>query len=116
MVAPVYWDSEYSEYWATVKGKTEALKLLLQHGGGPHRADRYGKNPVHKAASNGKTEALQLLLQHGGDPNRADQYGATPVHYAAARGNTEALQLLLQSGGDPNNKVLALLKAAGGKQ
>ena len=88
-------------FWAAVRGKTEALQLLLQHGGDPNRADQYGKTPVHMAAVKRKTEALKLLLQHGGDPNRADKHGRTPVSIAAARGNTE---------------VLALLKAAGGKQ
>ena len=118
-------------YWATVKGKTEALKLLLQYGGDPNRANKHDYTPVHDAANRGIIEPLQLLLQYGGDPNRADTDGNTPVHHAADRGNTEALQLMLQHGGDPNRAAkngdtpvhmawttedLALLNAAGGKQ
>jgi hypothetical protein len=71
-------------YWATVKGKTEALQLLLVHGADPNRANRIGENPLYLAAASERTEALQLLLQHGGDPNRASKYGRTPVSIAVS--------------------------------
>jgi cytohesin len=95
-------DGRTGVHWAAAKGKTEALQLLLQHGGDPNRADKYGQTPVSIAAVKENTQALQLLLQHGGDPNRAAKNSRTPVHKAASNGKTEALQLLLQHGGDPN--------------
>ena len=81
---------------AACHGQTEVIRLLLQCGGDPNRANPNGNTAVHTAAANGHTDAIQLLLQSGGDPNRADNYGHSPMRYAA---QYSRIQQLLQSAG-----------------
>ena len=91
-------------HWAARKGKTEVVKLLLEHGANVNAKDRFGNTPLHLAAWKGKTEVVDLLLTNGADINAKNNDGETPLHWAACNGHTEVVELLLERDADTEAK------------
>ena len=87
-------------YSAAKKGHKDVVRLLLDSGADPNKANNYGNTPLHWAAYKGHKDMVQLLLDRWADPNKAGHFGWTPLHYAAKNGHTVVLQLLLDSGAD----------------
>jgi hypothetical protein len=56
------------------------IKLLLERGANPNRADRRGWTPLHYAARTGDREVITCLLAAGADPKLEDEDGITPLH------------------------------------
>ena len=79
----------------------DVVKLLINSGADPNKADSGGFTPLHRAARSGCKDIIQLLLNSGADPNKADNYGQTPLHWAAGHGHKDIVQLL-HSVADPN--------------
>jgi ankyrin repeat protein len=67
--------------------------------------DRFGRTPLHYAASYGYVVAVMRLLRRGADPNAGDDIGQTPLHLAACVGRFDIATLLLRYGADPNVKT-----------
>jgi len=115
------------------EAKPATARLLIAYGAHVNAADRKGRTPLHRAASEGLLEVAELLLQagadvnvraedgatplhesaanvaelllfYGADPNVQDARGASPLHRAAGRGDESTVRLLLQLGGDPTLK------------
>ena len=94
--------------YASKKGHTETVRLLLDHGANPNSQDKYGDTPLILAVAYGdmseeSTDILRLLLDHGADVNVQDNDGNTALMTAMTeeRG-AEIVKLLLDHGADPN--------------
>ena len=113
---------------AALRGNHTILKLLLEHGASPLRADArlwmasndlsilkllvasglsanqrdyHGLSPLAYAARGDKgshPDKLRLLLSEGAVINQAGAHDRTALHYAARAGFTEVVGLLLQAG------------------
>ena len=87
-------------------GHLEAVRLLVDAGADPGRADSDGATPLTNAAMNGYLEAAQLLLDAGADLDGSvdsarwtvDCDGFTPLMSTAVHGQLEVLRLLLGRG------------------
>jgi ankyrin repeat protein len=106
---------------ATLDGKPEIVKLLLEKGANAKKPGKEGQAALHLAAILKNEEILKVLLDGGADPNqpffspvkpafldRVDDdlfkkwlqrdSGLTPLMLAASRGDTEMLKALLEKG------------------
>ncbi len=83
-------------------GKTEVVKLLLEHGADKNGQDSYGQSLVMTAASNHRTDALALLIAAGADVNAANQYRITPLAVAAEQGHLDVVNMLVAAGAKVN--------------
>lgn len=99
---------------AAIKGKTEALTMLLEAGADPNILNGTRKGPILAlAAMGGHPEIVKILLAAGADPNAADEpYGYTVLHSAAeAFGAPDSTQTEI----DNITETVRLLLAAGAK-
>jgi len=82
-------------------GAIEIMKLLLNNNAETNGADKFGKIPLHYAATR-SSEAVNILLSKGSAVNRQDyNYGFTPLHYAVLN-NNGAVSSLLNGGAKVN--------------
>ena len=87
-------------YRATMAGRVEVVKVLLNAGADPTlRADdsRSVLNPLQVAAKFGRADILQMFLDQGADPN-APGKEATPLHLALKTQKDDIVRLLLEAG------------------
>ena len=120
-------------FYSSLKGHTEAVKLLLVNGANPNHTRLTEKcTPLHGAVQNNHLEVIGLLLDAGADPTLKTDEGETPLdiaqncHYAEAQrllatavygweltevgSDYEKCKALLQKGVNPNTDF-ALHKA-----
>jgi len=86
-------------------GKTEAARILLEHGA---LVDAYTRNPfanqpLHAAAAGRHVEVCRVLIAAGADVNATQHGGYTPLHEAAQHGDVEMSELFLSAGADPES-------------
>ena len=87
--------------FASMRGRTEIVRLLLQRGDEPNLENTYsGHTPLYEASSSGYTDIVKLLLENNADPNITRGY--TPLHLASMKGYTNIVKLLLENGANPN--------------
>ena len=65
--------------WATMTGKIEAAKLLLQLGADVNVRHEDGGTPLHIAAFLGRAEIAELLIKEGADVNAKNRDGDPPA-------------------------------------
>ncbi|OXV05062.1 hypothetical protein Egran_07170 [Elaphomyces granulatus] len=100
-------DTRNALFWATARGHTDVVKLLLERGANVNQTFQYGETVTAKAASDGNIPILQLLTEHGAILNN-DPSAHGPIFYwsplglAAIHGKAEAIRFLLVHGTDPN--------------
>ena len=46
-------------------GKTEIVRLLLDHGANTEAEDKSGRTPLQMASGDGKDEIVRMLMEHG---------------------------------------------------
>ena len=82
---------------AAWKGRTDAVRWLVEHGA---RLNRAGKewSAVHYAAFAGHEEIVRYLLERGADANARSTNGSTPLMMAAREGHEEIATRLLSAG------------------
>lgn len=83
---------------AAAGGHLDIVKLLLDAGANPNRADQQSFYPLHLAASACAHEICSLLLAAKATVDVTTNKGGTPLHVAAATGCSTVLQVLLKQG------------------
>ena len=98
---------------AVKTGNIEAVKQHLDAGADVNAKGKYGRAPLHYAASRGLKKIIELLIARGADVNTkievGDYIGQTPLDGAIQWDRTESAELLRKHGG----KTAEELKAAG---
>ena len=76
------------------------MRLLLDAGADPGRADGDGATPLMLAAGEGQLEVLRLLLGRGTavDVSQLDTVGFTAFHYACYSNQPECAEALVRAG------------------
>ncbi|KAK2187169.1 hypothetical protein NP493_173g03035 [Ridgeia piscesae] len=88
-------------FWASVRGYSELVELLLALGAHVGATTRWGATSLHGASDNGHVTVVRKLLHWGADVNAQTQGKDTPCHLAAYRGHTELVGELLAAGANP---------------
>jgi ankyrin repeat protein len=80
-------------------GRTEAVRILLEHKADSNASLDSGWRPLHAAAQEGHAAVARLLLLHRASPDaRLKEDKLTPLHLAAHNGHLEVVRLLLEKG------------------
>ena len=87
--------------FASMNGRIEIVRLLLDKGIDPNMVDKYDKTALHFASISGNTGIVKLLLDRGTDLDIVDNYG-TALMWASMYGHIDIVELLLAKGSDPN--------------
>ena len=87
-------------YHATMEGRLDEVRALLDQGAPVHFADVKGDQALHHAAIRGHNEIIDLLVARGADVNARNGYGRTPLIYAAYYGHASTCSQLLSLGAD----------------
>ena len=94
---------------ASLYGRFDIVRLLLDHGATANSEDRFGRTPLHLVAEGeqnleqDRVRAAQLLLDRGADVNAQDEDGATPLHLASHLGRIDIARVLLDRGATTNS-------------
>ena len=86
---------------AAWNGNDSLVKILLDFGADPKRADNHGRTPLYYAVRCGHKEVVEVLMDGGADPNKPDNYLDNPLFRAVSFGHKDVAQLLLNKGADP---------------
>lgn len=109
-------------HWASAKGDTETMKLLIDRGAKvdivvdtrsmrdpkapssskPEVFKNHFRSALSLAAEYGHHECVRLLCDHGALKSSTVHLGQLPLLFAAQNGHDECVQLLLTNGVDPN--------------
>jgi len=87
---------------AILRRKTDMVRLLLDRGADPRRADASQRSPLQMAVERADAGLVGLLLARGADPTARDKAGWTPLHHAGAKNQLAIARLLLEGGAKPN--------------
>jgi uncharacterized protein len=89
--------------WAANFGRTEAARVLLDHGADTKPQEKEtGWTALITAAANGKTEVVKLLVDKGANLNQQDRGGRTALMWALQKGHRNPAIVLLDKGADVN--------------
>lgn len=94
-------------HWASSAGRTDKMKILMDHGADPFILSNLYANIIHAAAEskalNGLVGALEIWKRYPQrlNINQANRWAETPLH-VAAWGSVECVRLLLEAGADRN--------------
>merc|ERR1719228_912206 len=72
-------------HFASSKGYSEVVEILLRHGADPNQKDQLGNTALHLAACTNHVPVVTLLLRAGTDITTLDNNGRTPLHLAQAK-------------------------------
>ena len=86
---------------ASIHNQCDIIKVLIESGADPNRADEDGLTSIHWSAKNGHADALETLIACGARYDDADISGSTPLHCAAESGHKDVVSVLLKRGADP---------------
>lgn len=81
---------------AILHNDKEMVRLLLEKGANPNKADGDGDLPLHLCED---LEICKMLLDAGADANAVDKQGYTAMGWAASRERLDIVQALQQAGG-----------------
>jgi len=85
-------------HFATVRGKAECAKVLVENGAGLNPCTGTGKTPLHLAADRGFLEIATVLVEGGADLGAQDDEGWSPLHYAAEKDRVDVAVYLIKKG------------------
>lgn len=86
---------------AVMNGRTDAVRILLEHGASVEPRDTIDLIPLCLASSGGHADIVHLLLQKGAKIV-ANAEGLYPQALAARAGHAQCVRLLVASGGNPD--------------
>jgi len=81
-------------HWACTRGHTDAVRLLLSHGGDINSLDIKSTPPLVIAAQYDHTILVFSLVRSKADINLLDDCEDSALHWAAYKGNSQTLALL----------------------
>jgi len=84
--------------YASMQGRTEIIRLLVDKGANVNSQDAYGQTPLILAAWNGDAATIQLLLSYHADMNAHDQSVKTALMWARAEGHNTVVDVLKTAG------------------
>jgi ankyrin repeat protein len=94
---------------AVKTGNIEAVKQHLDAGADVNAKGKYGRTPLHYAASRGLKKIIELLIARGADVNTkievGDYKGQTPLDGATQWNLTETADLLRKHGGKTKKEL-----------
>lgn len=89
-------------WFASWRGRKEALRLLLTHGANPNVKSTFGDTPLHVAPDG---ETVRILVEHGARLDERDlSMGATALHRCSGRSATAKAAALISLGADVQSK------------
>ncbi|XP_065178929.1 uncharacterized protein LOC135809498 isoform X2 [Sycon ciliatum] len=95
-------EGETALHWASLLGRLDMVKLLLQHGAElacpVEGAEGFGQHPIHWAASKGQLHVVDFFLRNGASIEEIDGKGCSPL-LTASQNNHVTLVLFLLSRG-----------------
>jgi len=91
-------DGRTALMWASLKGHTGVVRLLLDKGAAIDEKDWRGDTALIKASENGHPEVVQLLLGKGAPVDEKSNLGSTALVVAGWNSHTEVVQLLFDKG------------------
>jgi ankyrin repeat protein len=98
-------DSWTALIWASRKGHTDIVELLLNNGANVNLAPYSGVSALHLASKYGHKQIVELLLNKGADVNAETSGKFTALILASEQGNIDIVKLLLDNGADVNAKT-----------
>jgi ankyrin repeat protein len=87
---------------ATVEGKTELVRILIEAGVDVNAISPYSYSLLHYAVSHDCVAIVESLIRAKANVNVQDGCGNTPLRTASARGNVEIVNMLIKAGADLN--------------
>ena len=95
---------------ASLYGRLDIVRFLLDHGATSNSEDKLGQTPLHLVAKGehnleqDRVRTAQLLLDRGADVNARTENDATPLHLASYLGRIDIARVLLDRGASANSK------------
>ena len=95
---------------ASLYGRLDIVRLLLDHGATSNSEDKFGQTPLHLVAKGeynleqDRVRTAQLLMDRGADVNARTEYGETPLYLASDLGRVDIARLLLDRGASADSK------------
>jgi ankyrin repeat protein len=89
-------------HYASMKGHTAVVEILIQHQAMISAKDRLGFTPLQYASANGHLDCVLALCSAGADMTAVSNDGQAAIHRAAARGHNEVVVALLGQGCEVN--------------
>lgn len=80
---------------ACIKGLSDYVRPLLDHGANPNLANEAGNTPLHYACRYGHPEVANDLLEHRARVDAKNELGETPLHWACTNGHPSVVRPLL---------------------
>ncbi|CAL1528386.1 unnamed protein product [Lymnaea stagnalis] len=90
--------------FASQKGATETVKLLLRHKASIDETDNDGFTSLMFASQEGHFETVYTLLKEGANINSQNKLGRSAVMYASQNGHTDVVEWLCIKGANINIK------------
>lgn len=96
--------------WAAFRGKSEAIKFLLENRADIHAQNKKGGTALILAIVAGETEIVKILLENKADIHSQMEDGWTPLIIATdiattIDDNIEIVKILLENRANPNQKL-----------
>ena len=87
---------------ASMHGRSDVVKFLLEDGADPNRSGMGGKSPLHSmfyCNPSKSKDIAKLLIDNGADVNMVADNGHTPLWFALRMKHTEVADLIREHGG-----------------
>lgn len=83
-------------HYASLNGRPQIVKLLLQARADVNRANKRSRTALHEAATTGHSDVVKILLKHKADVMAKNKYGRTTLHVATKYDNHDVIDLLVE--------------------
>jgi ankyrin repeat protein len=104
VLGTAYGDGGTALFWASRKGKLEAVRWLLgQEGIDVNLGDTDGHSPLHAASYGGHEAVVEALITAGADVNHQNRWDHTALMYTSTWGRTAIVRRLIAAGARVNH-------------
>ncbi|NXA13353.1 ANR66 protein, partial [Sapayoa aenigma] len=99
----VDWHDRTPLHWAAAKGRSDLVRLLVDHGARHCLRSDVGWTPAHFAAEAGRLRVLRTLHSLHAAMDAADLFGDTPKRLAEIYGHQDCFQFLEKAEAESRN-------------